>query len=424
MILFDKESPITFLGTDKLQLDAGTKITIGDGELFSQPLQNVANADQPHEYGSCQNRLSVINTPAGLYYLSQNQGKVFTYGGKGLQEISNQGVKWWFAKYLPYQLTQHPTAFIDPVTGEQRPFDLDDNPVIGIGCQAVFDNENQVVYFSKKDWTIRTDIADVVTYDKGRFFKVNGVLTVELGDPAYFKPASWTRSYDPKQKQWISYHDWHPDLMLPSKKTFMTTQKDGIWVHNDTCQSFCNFYGDDYPFEVEYSLHTSGTVNTLRNVMYLMEVYTYAENCYDRYHVLDFNFDEAIVYNSEQVSGLLKLNLTPKNNAPEIVTYPIVNLSNIEILYAKEEQKYRFNQFWDVTDDRGEFTTLERTIFNTEANGYIRPLNANNLNYDKFQLERKKFRHYKNNVILRRLVSGNKNMIVAMAVQMNLNSPR
>jgi len=424
LIAFDKESPVKFLGVDNLKLDAGTKITIGDGELFSQPLQNLANADQPHEYGSCQNRLSVINTPAGLFYISQNQGKVFTYGGKGLQEISNQGVKWWFAKYLPYQLTQHPTAFLDPVTGEQRPFDLDDNPVIGIGCQAVYDNENQVIYFSKKDWVIREDIADIVTYDKGRYFKINGVLTVELGDPAYFKPASWTRSFDPKSKQWISFHDWHPDLTLASKKTFMTTKEDGLWVHNDTCQSFCNFYGDDYPFEVEYSLHTSGQVNTLRNVMYLMEVYTYAENCYDRYHVLDFNFDEAIVYNSEQVSGLLKLNLTPKNNAPEIVDYPIVNINNIEILYAKEEQKYRFNQFWDITDDRGEFTTLERTIFNTEANGYIRPLNANNLNYDKFQLERKKFRHYKNNVILRRLVSGNKNMIVAMAVQMNLNSPR
>ena len=424
MILFDKESPVKFLGVDNLKLDAGTKITIGDGELFNQPLQNVANADQPHEYGSCQNRLSVINTPAGLFYISQNQGKVFTYGGKGLQEISNEGVKWWFAKYLPYQLTQHPTAFLDPVTGEQRPFDLDDNSVIGIGCQAVFDNENQVIYFTKKDWVIREDISDIVTYDKGRYFKINGVLTVELGDPAYFKPASWTRSFDPKSKQWISFHDWHPDLTLASKKTFMTTKEDGLWVHNDTCQSFCNFYGDDYPFEVEYSLHTSGQVNTLRNVMYLMEVYTYAENCYDRYHVLDFNFDEAIIYNSEQVSGLLKLNLTPKNDAPKIVNYPIVNINNIEILYAKEEQKYRFNQFWDITDDRGEFTTLERTIFDTEANGYIRPLNDNNLNYDKFQLERKKFRHYKNNVILRRLVSGNKNMIVAMAVQMNLNSPR
>jgi len=115
----------------------------------------------------------------------------------------------------------------------------------------------------------------------------------------------------------------------------------------------------------------------------------------------------------------------PKNNAPEIVTYPKVNFNNIDILYSKVEQKYRFNQFWDITADRGEFnSTATRTIFNTEANGYIRNLNENNLNYNKSQLQRKKFRHYKNTILLRRKRSGDRNMIVNTAVKMNLKSPR
>lgn len=425
MMFFEKESPVQFAGVDQLQTDGGTKITIGDGGLFTQPLQNLVNAEYPHEYGSCQNRLAIANTPAGLFYMSQNQGKVFMVG-QGLKEISNLGLKWWFAKYLPYKLTDHPTAFLNPVTGEQRPFDLADNPVVGIGCQVIFDNENQVVFFCKKDWAIREDIEDEVVYVSGTTFKVNGALTVELGNPDYFKSASWTVSFDPKTQQWISYHDWHPDLVLPSKKTFMTTKDNGIWVHADNCESYCNFYGVDYPFEVEFALNTPGQVNTLRNVMYLMEAYTSPNgNCDDRFHVLDFNFDEAIVYNSEQCSGLLRLNLHPKNNAPAILNYPQINATNIDILYAKEEHKYRFNQFWDITDDRGEFNTgIERTIFFTEPNGYIKNLNPNNLNYNKFELERKKFRHYKNTVLLRRRVSGNKNMIVALAALMNLNSPR
>lgn len=423
LILFDTESPVQFQGSEQLDLNSGTKLTIGDGALFTQAMQNLANAEYPHEYGSCQNRLAIANTPAGMYYMSQNQGKIFQVGQQ-LKEISNQGMKWWFAKYLPYQLTQHPTAFRD-ADGDNREFTLNDNPVIGIGCQVIFDNENQIVFFCKKDWIIRDDIADELMWIEGTSFEVNGTgLIVELGDPNYFKPASWTVSYDPKAGGFIGYHDWHPDLVLPSKKTYMTTKKDGLWVHADRCDSYCNFYGIDYPFEVEYALHTQNQVNTLRNVMYMMEVYAYAENCDDRFHVLDFNFDEAVVYNSEQVSGLLKLNLSPKNNAPELVTYPRINFADIDILYDKEEQKYRFNQFFDITDDRGEFSTAERTIFNTEANGYIKILNPNNLNYDKAQLERKKFRHYKNTVLLRRLVSGNRNMIVALAVQMNLNSPR
>jgi hypothetical protein len=424
LILFQNESPKQFPGRDELRTDGGTKITIGDGGLFARPLQSVVNAENPHEYASCQNRLSVVNTPAGIFFISQNQGKIFQLG-KGLKEISNQNLKWWFARFLPYQLTKHPTAFLDAVTGDQRLFELLDNPVIGIGCQTVYDNENGIVFFSKTDWEIRSDIADTVTYVSGITFKVNGILDVELGDPAYFTSASWTASYDPKIQSWIGFHDWHPDLVLPSKKTFMTTKDNGLWVHADRCDSYCNFYGIDYPFEVEFALHTVAQINTLRNVLYIMEVYVYDDNCYDRFHVLDENFDEAVIYNSEQCSGLLKLNLTPKNNAIEIVKYPVINPTNIDILYSKEEQKYRFNQFWDITDDRGEFNAAaQRTIFLTEANGYIKNLNPANINYNKFELERKKFRHYKNTVILRKLVSGDKNMIIAIAAQLNLNSPR
>ena len=414
IFFFDNESPIQVQGVDILQTDQETKITIGDGGLFSQPMQNVSNANKPHEYGSCQNRLSVINTPAGLYYISQNQGKIFQMGTQ-LTEISNIMMKWWFSKYLPYKLTDD---FPD--------FELIDNPVVGIGCQSVFDNDNQVCFFSKKDYKLRKDIEDLVEYTgKGKMFTVNKRLRVELGDPRYFEDASWTVSYDPKSKGWISYHDWHPDLTIPSKNTFMTTKMGGIWKHADTTSSYCKFYGKDYPFEVEFTLNTKTEVHTLRNILYYMEVFKYAENGDDRFHVLDFNFDEAIVYNSEQCSGLLDLNLMPKNNAPKIVTYPRINPTSIDILYSKEEQKYRFNQFWDVTDNRGEFDLdIQRTIFLTEPNGYVRNLNPDNLNYAKEALQRKKFRHYKNTVLLRRKVSGDKNMKIALAVQLTLRSPR
>ena len=206
---------------------------------------------------------------------------------------------------------------------------------------------------------------------------------------------------------------------------FPSHDQEGLWVHADTSESYCNFYGKDYPFEIEFTLNTKTEVHTLRNILYYMEVFKYSPNSDDRFHVLDFNFDEAIVYNSEQCSGLLSLNLLPKNNAPEIVTYPRVNPTNIDILYSKEEQKYRFNQFWDVTDNRGEFDTdIERTIFITEPNGYVRNLNPANLNYNKEALQRKKFRHYKNTVLLRRKVSGDKNMKISLAIQLTLRSPR
>lgn len=428
IFLFENESPIQALGVENMELDGGTKITIGDGSLFSQPLQNVVNAEYPTEYGSCQNRLAVLNTPMGLYYMSQNQGKIFKFSGQGLIEISNDGLKWWFSKYLPYVLTQHPTAFLLSL-GEVIDFELKDNPVTGIGCQVIYDSLNQVVFFCKKDWQIKEDMADTITYISGDNFLVNNKLKVKLGDPRYFNPASWTASWDPKAKggqgAWVSFHDWHPDLTLSTKHTFMTTKLNGMWKHANRCDSFCNFYGVDYPFEIEYALHTIEEVNTLRNVMYLMEAYVYANNCMDRHHMLDANFDEAVIYNSEQCSGLLRLNLYPKNDPAKANTYPIVKISQIDILYTKEEQKYRFNQFWDITKDRGEFTTsAEQVIWNTEANGYNRNLNPYNLDYNKDSFEHKKFRHYKHNVLLKKNISGNTNFILTLGMQSTLHSSR
>jgi hypothetical protein len=440
LILFESDSPTQFLGVDELQTTAGTKLTIGDGGLFSQPMQSLMNADRPYEYASCQNRLSVINTPMGIYWMSQNQGKIFSIAG-GLKDLSGQDLKWWFANYLPYRLLKQGINNIEN-------FELLDNPVIGIGCQSTYDNTNQLLYFSKKDYVVKSTLPPntVLTYVDRDNFLVNDTLPIKLGDPMFFDDASWTVSYDPKTASWISWHDWHPDLMLPGKNTFLTIKNtntnpalnNGIWVHNDRCDLYCNYYGIDYPFEVEWMVHTANQVNSLRSVEYVMEVYKYADNCYDRFHVLDYNFDEAVVYNTEQCSGLLKLNLNPKNNAPVILNYPQINPTNISILYSKEEQKYRFNQFWDITDSRGEFpigltypppppiagTYAQRMIWNTSPNGYVRTLNPNNLNYQKDQLERKKFRHYVNFVFLRRLVSGDRKMLVMLATNKNLYSPR
>ena len=78
-----------------------------------------------------------------------------------------------------------------------------------------------------------------------------------------------------------------------------------------------------------------------------------------------------------------------------------------------------FNQFWDITNDRGEFANslgiyTEQPIFNTYCNGYIRALNSTNLNYNKPATQRKKFRHYSNHVILRKNVSSDRKMLLRL----------
>jgi len=444
-ITFENDSPIIYQGVDTLQLDdSGTKVTVGDAGIFAQAPQNVVVSERPYEYGSSQNRYAVVSTPAGLYYISQNQGKVFSFQN-GLKEISQDGMKWWFSEFLPYKLLED---FPD--------YPHTDNPVAGISCTASYDNDSSVLYFSKRDFRLREEYRGQVVYNSvSDSFQLlsgtNSAFSFKLGNPTYFEDASWTVSYDPKLQFWLSFHDWHPNFYLPSKGTFLTTKNNGIWKHNAFCNDYCNFYGVQYPFEVELPVPTGQMVNTVKSIEYYLECYRRDRNlCVDQFHVLDYNFDQAVIHNSEQVSGYLNLNLYPKNDIALSLQFPKLgsNLASYDILYAKEEQKYRINQFWDITKNRGEFpvgspyppnpgpylpspdsTVLqgnydERNIWITEPNGYIKNLNQLNLDYGKPELQRKKFRHYINFIKLSKSNSRNTNMILKIINTKTQHSPR
>ena len=144
----------------------------------------------------------------------------------------------------------------------------------------------------------------------------------------------------------------------------------------------------------------------MRSIEYLLEGYRYYNDCRDKFHVLDVNFDKAMVYNSEQISGILNLYLKDKTNPLNMLTFPKVTATSIDINYSKEEQKYRFNQFWDITKDRGEFSGTSLPMILTEANGYKYKPNDNYIDYNKSPLERKKFRHNVNRVWLSKRISG------------------
>ncbi len=553
IIFFPYKSPQLFRGVDTLQTDLNTKITIGDGGLFNQSPQNIVNSDLSNEYGSCESAKSVINTPAGLFFISQAQGKIFQFS-EGLVNISDQGMKWWFNKYLPSVLIKQFPELENSV--------LSDNTVVGIGCQSIYDPNDDVVYFCKKDYSVKKEFD--ITFNSNQFY-LNKTIPIKLGDPEYFDDVSFTVSYDVKYKSWISFHDWHPDLTIPSINHFLTTKTEtfetpvcppgyvydnitkncvlniyesepaivdidevpviissinqcscpegytlvypttsstwssqtgnctdknppicrkvsckcpdnngfvidsisgfsddvylagpngdlnyinnnpvichyknsdrvpaattgtGIWRHNNRCDLYSNFYGVDYPWEIEMTNNSGQTVTTLKSLEYQLESYVYKGDLNnkcgdDKWHDLDFNFDEVIIYNSEQTSGLLRLTINPKENPFLALNYPIITQNDIKILYSKEEQKYRFNQFWDITNNRGEFDNSQQEIFITHLNGYIKDLNLNNLNYFKKENERKKFRHYSNKILLRRKKSNNRQMLLRLSeVKFNIS---
>lgn len=399
IIFFEDASPVFFNGVDQLQTTGGIKITIGDGGLFHQPLQATSNAERNYEYGSCQSKHSIISTPAGTFWISQNQGKIFQYG-EGLKEISREGNKFWFAKYLPCQLT---TQFPN--------YDYTDNTVIGVGCISGYDTTEEVLYFSKVDYSLKPEYTGA-KYIGNNYFQIDNITKCKLGNPTYFDNASWTVSCDPSGN-FISFHDWIPELMLSSRSHLLTTKTSGIWLHNASRDSYCKFYDTQYPFEVEVPVSTGQEVYTLRSVEYNLIVNKYYNNGRDKFHILDDNFDRGYIFNSEQCSGLLKFEMQEKNT-PLLITDNIVSdNSGVVCKWAKGEQMIRFNQFYDLQRNRMEYSDYEpQPIWNISPNGYTKELNPLAINYQKNILQRKKFRHMTNYFLLRKVNPGDRKYIL------------
>lgn len=391
LFMQDDQSPVEFLGTQVLQQGEPGKIaiTIGDGGLFNQTLQNVVNTDKGINYGSCKNKWSVINTPHGLFWVSQLSGKVFNYFNGQLEEISDKGLKWWFATYLPsYLLSQFPS------------YPYYDNPVFGVGVQTTYDETSDILYICKKDYRLQDKYISNVTYD-GTNFLLSGFgdskIIINITDSLYFDNVSFTASYDCKSKQWISYHSWQPDFVMSTRNHCMTNKTNTLWQHNTRTDKFALFYNVQYPMEIEYPINTNGKVTTLRSIEYFLESYFYRTNEWDRSSVLDNNFDTTIVFNNDQVSGYL--NLLPYPTNPYLaVQYPIVGASSIDILYTQKEKFTRFNMFWDITKDKTVFTN----IWNSSFNGVDRIINNLYTDYSKPLVQAKKFRNYNNSVFLKK----------------------
>lgn len=391
IFLFDKSSPYISLGRNELQLSEES-IIIGDGGLFARQPRELMNTDV--YYGATQSKYAFSSNQFGYFYPSASQGRLFKFG-QSLEDITKEGLHYWAKTFMPFQLKQ-----FFPNYNEEE------NPLCGTSYLSVFDNNYETLYISKKDYIpVRSDI--VYNDIKGRFEVDN--LPISLTDTTYFKDISWTLSYKPTQEGFISFHDWHPDNVLQLENHFMTIKDNGFWKHNERCDSYCNFYGKDYPWEIAPYINNGQNVNLLSSVEYHLEAYHYINNCLDKYHVLKENFDRASVSNSEQHSGLLHLITDTKVTSEGTYKYPKpISSFETEVLCIKKENKYRFNGFVDIVKDRGEQTGLDKYIIKNDESGYKFSLYTQSLDT---QNRLKKIRHKNNILWLAKTVSGKTNYI-------------
>lgn len=441
IFLMEGTSPFILAGTETIASKSATEYTVGTGRLFEQTLQSSGNADDSYEHGSNQSRMGVVNTPYGIFWISQNAGKLFTLKeGKPFDIGESSGMKYWLLQYLPSQLLKIYSNF-----------PLNDNPVAGVGAQLIYDSSNNILYITKRDYIPKSGIN--LIYSNGLWYSgcppgsaYGGIdLTtgnalcisctcgttccpgtpVNIGDPNYFQDASWTLSYDVKKQEFVSFHDWHPSFSIPSKSTFLTINGAGqLWRHNATTQSFCNFYGQSYPCEIEYYTNSQTLETVLQSVEWLLESYQYTPNGVDKFLNFDESFDQIMISNREQNSTLQNMILKPWNDPYAALNYPQFIGATRTVLYSKVENKYRLNDFYDFTKDRGEFTLANTPMVTTDPNGYTFVTNTAYFNLFKPWNQLKKFRYTGTRIFMRKSSLGSNSLTIRYANTKNQLSPR
>lgn len=322
-------------------LNTGTQnVYLGNANLFSAPPIDFGETDLG--YAGSQHKF-LLKTEAGHLFVDAKRGYIFLINGTSITPISDAGMSKWFCKNLPFQIKDYfPAINID-------------NHFNGVGITGVWDIEHERFIITKLDYVPQDEFKNDITYDEyyGKFLYKGGEIL--LSDPRYFCNRSWTISYSPRLKAWVSFHSYIPNFYIGQTGTFLTgkngdlsNEKSSTWIHNLIHTSYQRFYGNLEPYVLEYPFVFKAQDEILGNVKDYTTILEYY-NSTDFYELNDgVYFNKAILWNNQQCSGILNLIPKPKGQMNLYLTYPKFNKDSKDIIYTKSDNFFNYNTFWDV----------------------------------------------------------------------------
>ena len=405
LFLFDKSAPYVTIGRDQLQTQNNIKITIGDGGLFDRDPRPLYYSD--YAYGSSISRYAFKASHLGMFYVSQNQGKIF----QGKEDVAENGNSYWLANNFPSKLV---AAFPN--------YPLYDNPSVGVGVVSGFDFISQTLYVTKRDYS---PIVEGITLSGSTFYYDGDPIS--LTDSQYFEDASFTVSYNVPGKFFVSWHDYHPLSFFNTTNSLFSVSPDSkIYIHNESDSSFCNFYGVNYPHGFELPVNLGQNVSLLNTVEYQMVAQKYEPINANVIPYLDETYNLAIIRNHEQISGYLNLELKPRNTIASILQRSTYNslTGQFDIPLHKYEQKFRFNDFFDITKDAGEYSNSPTNLMSFDSSGYKFTINPLAVDPYKPLTQRKRLRDKNFRVYFERTISNDIKTIFHLSNFKTSASPR
>ena len=399
IFLFDKASPYFTPGRAELKTIDEQTIYLGDGTLIREPKPLLLTDDN---FASCSSRFAFNYTKFGIFYPSQTKGNVFQLNGTSPTEISRNGMYYFFNNYLPSNLLKEFPNYIHK-----------DNPYIGTSLISTYDPTYEMYYITKKDYILNPKYKNLLTYNPVTdTFNYNN-LVVTLNNKEFFKECSFTISYSPALKAFISFHDYKPNAYITGENNFMSIinidNKSQIWKHNERNDNFCKFYNVNYPHSFIVPINNNQNVQVLNSLEYISDAYKYIDN-FNKEYVPKETYNKAFVLNNEQFTGMLNLKIKNKNKLSEMINYNKAKLNQnneLDIYIDKVEEKFRINTLRDVSKYRD--TNINFLLYNPD--GYTFIINKDNIDYEISNIEKRKIRNNTSKLYLERTISENNKLI-------------
>lgn len=126
-----------------------------------------------------------------------------------------------------------------------------------------------------------------------------------------------------------------------------TSSGTSLWSHLLTNKSYQVFYGEKYPFTIEYGIKDEFVTKTLNNVHLWAEARRY-HNDYDYASDISIVFNKSIIYNNICTSG--DLNLMPEpNRITNSKNYPKTNANNTQdiMITNSDNFEWSYNYFYN-----------------------------------------------------------------------------
>jgi hypothetical protein len=193
--------------TDAQAATDSESIYLKSANIFDLPPEELIPT--PEGYAGTQHKFGCILTKMGYFFPDDKRGKVFLYDGQ-LQEISSNGMRIFFRDFMNLK---------------EDPFGPDDNPFTNIGYTAGYDERNNRILLTKKS----------------------------------SNDQSWTISYNPIKKVWVSYHTYTPSY-------YFSTNENSLYAY--TSNRFFLVNGDPTNTHKGQYFTNLSTVSSFIDVVY------------------------------------------------------------------------------------------------------------------------------------------------------------